>query len=104
MDSRRFEELSRRFARAGTRRDALAGLAAGLAAAAFGLPRHDAAAGGIPIVRCKIPGQKCQHDRTCCSLQCKGGLCTCRKRGKDCWQPLEGSLCCSGRCHNGRCD
>ncbi|HEU5430363.1 MAG TPA: hypothetical protein VFU81_01800, partial [Thermomicrobiales bacterium] len=59
---------------------------------------------GVPIVHCKIPGQKCSKDKTCCSRHCNGGLCTCSKRGRACWQPLEGALCCSGRCRQGKCN
>jgi hypothetical protein len=101
MDPSKFEDLCRRFATSASRRGALAGIAGGLVAA-LGMA-HDDVEAGVPIVHCKIPGQKCTKDKTCCSKKCNGGLCTCSQRGRRCWQPLEGALCCSGRCHSGKC-
>jgi hypothetical protein len=101
MDPRQFADVSRRVARASTRRAALAALVGGLAAALLH-PTPQAEA-GVPIVHCKIPGQKCTRDDNCCSKHCSGGLCTCNKRGRACWHPLEGALCCSGRCHKAKC-
>ncbi|HEU5434586.1 MAG TPA: hypothetical protein VFU81_23130, partial [Thermomicrobiales bacterium] len=91
MDPRRFEELSRRFAAATDRRAALAAVVGSLALVADAGGER-AAEAGVPIVHCKIPGQKCSKDKTCCSRHCNGGLCTCSKRGRACWQPLEGAL------------
>jgi hypothetical protein len=107
MDPRRFEAVSRRIATAATRRDALFAFAGGVAGAILGPTRQNAAAApnpaGAPIVHCKIPGQKCKRDDNCCSRRCSGGICGCSKRGSRCWQPLEGGLCCSARCHKGKC-
>jgi hypothetical protein len=105
MDPSKFEDLCRRFATSSSRRGALAGIAGGLVAA-VGAKRDaaaDVAPAGVPIVHCKIPGQKCTRDDNCCSKHCSGGLCTCNKRGRACWHPLEGALCCSGRCHKAKC-
>jgi hypothetical protein len=105
MDPSKFEDLCRRFATSASRRVALAGIAGGFVAA-VGAKRDaaaDVAPAGAPIVHCKIPGQKCTKDKTCCSRHCNGGLCSCSQRGRRCWQPLEGGLCCSGRCRSGKC-
>jgi hypothetical protein len=103
MGPRQFADVSRRVATATSRRAALAALAGGLVAAVLHAPPEAEAGGGVPIVHCKIPGQKCSKDTKCCSKHCNGGLCTCSQRGRPCWQPLEGALCCSGRCHEGKC-
>jgi hypothetical protein len=103
MDPRRFEEITRRVAEAGSRRAALMAVATALAAPALALLRPDEAAAGLPIVHCKPPGKKCDKDKKCCSGRCKRGHCGCSKRGRPCWDPLEGALCCSQRCSNGKC-
>ena len=107
MDDERFGELSRRFAGAGSRRSALAALAAGIFGGVAGRGLAASAAevdeAGIPIVSCKVPGELCQGDKACCSLRCKQGICACVEKGRRCWSPMEGTLCCSGRCHKGRC-
>lgn len=106
MDQDRFESLSRAVAAGASRRAtlrALLGLGAagvvgtGIAAAS------DADESGIPIVSCKIPGELCQGNKACCSGKCKGGICTCVRKGHRCWEPAEGALCCSGRCSQGKC-
>ena len=102
MDPRRFEGLSRRVGAARSRREALGVLAAALAGAAVFLPAEEAAA-GLPIVGCKPPGKKCDTNRKCCSGRCRRGHCLCSKKGRPCWEPLEGALCCSQRCSNGKC-
>ena len=106
MDPRRFEDLSRLVARAGSRREALKALAAGLVAGAgigAGLAKAPEAEAGLPIVSCKIPGERCQGDKACCSGKCGKGVCKCLGKGSACWQPMEGALCCSGRCREGKC-
>ena len=103
MDSRRFEELSRRVGAAADRRSAVKALAAAVAAPVFVRLGQDEAAAGIPIVNCKVPGKKCSSNRRCCSGRCKKGRCICSKKGRQCWAPLEGALCCSQRCQGGKC-
>jgi hypothetical protein len=104
MDARRFEALARAVGQVGTRR-ALVGVLGGSALGlGLGLGRSDEAAAGIPIVNCKIPGQKCNKAQKCCTTRCsKKGRCQCQRKGKPCWSPLEGALCCSGRCAQGKC-
>ncbi len=105
MDARRFEELIRAVGTIGTRRTVLGvlgGSALGLSLGLLQSPTEVQA--GIPIVNCKIPGQKCSKDQKCCTGRCmKRGLCGCARKGKACWTPLEGALCCSGRCAQGKC-
>jgi hypothetical protein len=101
MDPRRFEALSRRVGAAGSRR-------AAVMAAVVGVPlalgwRQDDTAAGIPIVHCKVPGKRCDKDKKCCSGNCRKNICTCAKKGRPCWAPLEGALCCSQRCSSGKC-
>jgi hypothetical protein len=102
MDATRFEALSRRVGAAASRRAALAALAAGVAGGLLGW-RPEEAAAGIPIVNCKPPGKKCDKNQKCCSGRCRKHRCGCSKKGRPCWDPLEGALCCSQKCHNGRC-
>ena len=107
MDRSLFEEMSRRIGSAANRRDAfrltVAGVAASLGVGRFASHASAADTEGIPIVHCKIPGQRCNGDKNCCSNKCNKGTCTCSKRGKRCFEPLRGALCCSGRCKNGKC-
>ena len=103
MDARRFENLSRLIAEAGSRRTALKVCVATLAAPLLHGLHGDNAAAGLPIVNCKPPGKRCDDDKKCCSGNCRKGICTCKKRGQDCWAPLEGALCCSQRCSSGKC-
>jgi hypothetical protein len=56
--------------------------------------RAEEAEAGLPIVHCKTPGKRCNKDKKCCS---------CVKKRRPCWAPLEGALCCSQRCKNGKC-
>ena len=102
MDPSRFEELSRRVGAATDRRAALKTLAGAVAGALVAV-RGEEAAAGIPIVHCKAPGKRCDKDQRCCSGNCRKGICTCAKRGRPCWDPLEGALCCSQRCSDGKC-
>lgn len=107
MDAGRISELSRRVASAATRRQALGVVAATAGAGLLGRAAPGAAAevdpAGVPIVNCKAPGFNCRRDTNCCSRKCNRGVCDCAKKGRDCWQPLEGGLCCSGRCQKGKC-
>ena len=103
MDPRRFEELSRRVGEAANRRAAVRVLAAVVAAPVLGRGGQEEAAAGIPIANCKAPGKKCSSDHRCCSQRCRKGRCTCSKKGRPCWNPLEGALCCSRRCQGGKC-
>ena len=103
MDPRRFEELSRRVGEASSRRSAAKAIAAVLAAPVLLGIRGEVAEAGIPIVNCRLPGKGCDKNKKCCSGRCVNGSCSCRKRGQQCWAPLEGALCCSQRCNKGRC-
>ena len=106
MDQTRFETISRAVAAGASRRATLrALLGIGAAGVAGGSVASAAKPGktGIPIVSCKVPGELCQGDKACCSGRCKGGICTCLRKGRRCWEPAEGSLCCSGRCQKGSC-
>ncbi|MFM9106917.1 MAG: hypothetical protein ACKOWF_09490 [Chloroflexota bacterium] len=104
MDHERFASLSRAVAASTSRRATVRALL-GLGAAGVTVAGVSAKAGtsGIPIVSCKVPGELCQGDKACCSGRCKGGICTCVRKGRRCWEPAEGALCCSGRCHKGTC-
>lgn len=105
MDARRFEALARAVGTVGTRRAVLGVLGGSALGMSLGLlPTPQAAQAGIPIVNCKIPGQKCSRDQKCCTGRCsKRGLCRCQPKGRECWAPLEGAMCCSGRCAQGKC-
>ncbi len=103
MDQRQFEELTRRISRAMGRRGAVKAVVATICAPlVIGLHGQDAVA-GLPIVNCKAAGKRCDADKKCCSGNCRRGVCSCKKRGQECWEPLEGSLCCSQRCSSGKC-
>ncbi|MGI9254239.1 MAG: hypothetical protein ACR2J8_10860 [Thermomicrobiales bacterium] len=109
MDQDRFESLSRAVA-AGTSRRATLRTLLGLGVAGVAgkqvvasVAAEDVDEQGVPIVHCKVPGEICQKDKACCSGTCKGGLCTCFRKGHACWEPGEGIMCCSGRCRNGKC-
>jgi hypothetical protein len=103
MDARRFEELSRRIGGAKTRRATMAALVSGLVVPVMAALRPREAEAGLPIVGCKPPGKHCSKDHKCCSGKCARGTCACVKKGKRCWAPLEGALCCSQRCKSGKC-
>lgn len=104
MDARRFEALTRAVGQVGTRRAVLGVLAGSAVGIGLGLSQEQEASAGIPIVNCKIPGQKCDKDQRCCTGRCtKKNRCGCSRKGKICWSPLEGALCCSGRCAQGKC-
>jgi hypothetical protein len=103
VDPKRFEEMSRRFAAATTRRTGLRVLAAGAATAALGAFRREEAAAGVPIFHCKLPGQKCKNDDQCCTEKCRKNQCQCKPKGKACYEPLRSGLCCSGKCQKGKC-
>jgi hypothetical protein len=103
MDPKRFEALSRRVGTAGSRRAAVAAVLAAIGAPVLGRLGQDEAAAGIPIVNCKPPGKKCDKNQKCCSGACRRNRCQCSKKGRPCWAPLEGALCCSQRCSGGKC-
>jgi len=103
MDPRRFEDMSRRVATAANRRAAVKALAAGMAAPLLLGLRGEEAEAGLPIVHCKPPGKSCDTKKKCCSGRCKRHRCSCSKKGRPCWNPLEGALCCSQRCSQGKC-
>ena len=107
MDANRFAALSRKVGAAPSRRAALGVLAAGLTGAVLLGQGTEEAEAGIPILNCKVPGKKCKGkkdgNQKCCSGRCRGGRCMCSRKGRGCWDPLEGALCCSGKCQNGKC-
>jgi hypothetical protein len=103
MDAAKFEALSRRLGAAPSRREAVRVLAAAVAVPLVSGLRHEEAAAGLPIVHCKPPGKKAKKSRQCCSGRLRRGHCGCSKKGRPCWAPLEGALCCSQRCQNGKC-
>jgi hypothetical protein len=103
MDPRRFEEITRRVAAAGSRRGALKALAGAVAAPLLVGMRGEEAEAGLPIVHCKAPGKGCDKNQKCCSGRCKNHHCGCNKKGRPCWAPLEGALCCSQKCRSGKC-
>src|SRR5690349_4314374 len=102
MEAKHFEALSRRVGAAATRRCALLALAGAALAPLAGVGVQEAAA-GIPIINCKPPGKRCDKDQRCCSGNCRKGICSCKKKGQACWAPLEGALCCSQKCQDGKC-
>jgi hypothetical protein len=103
MDPARFEDLTRRLGAAGSRRVAVRALAGTLALPVLARLGVEEAAAGLPIVSCKPPGKKAKKARQCCSGRLRRGHCGCSKKGRPCWVPLEGALCCSQRCQNGKC-
>ena len=103
MDGATFAQLSRRVGEAPTRRAAIKVLAAALAAPLLGGLGQEQAAAASPSSTAKPPGKRCDSDHRCCTGNCRKGICTCAKKGHQCWAPLEGSLCCSQRCANGKC-
>ena len=107
MDPRRFEALSRRFARDLNRRGVVRA-AGGLATLLLTTGARARAAGtveseGIPVYSCKIPGQKCKRDKQCCSNICKKRVCSCKPKGHSCYEPQEGGVCCSKICRDTKC-
>ncbi len=105
MDVKRLDALSRRVGAATNRRQGITAVGAALLAPMLlALRRPEEASAGIPIVGCKPFGKKCDKDQRCCTGRCKKRRCQCSPKGRPCWQPLEGAMCCSQRCHNGRCN
>jgi hypothetical protein len=102
MDASRIDELSRRVGAAASRRGAVAA-AVTLAAPVLVHFGWQPARANIPIFKCKEPGKRCRSDQQCCSTRCKNKLCRCSRKGRPCWDPLEGALCCSQRCNDGKC-
>jgi hypothetical protein len=79
VDSKDFENLSRRVGAAATRRGALKVLAGGVGASVLALLKpHTSAAdvdlrdlpNNLPIVHCRVTLQPCHDDRQCCSGIC----------------------------------
>jgi hypothetical protein len=103
MDQRQFEALTRRISRAVGRRGAIKAVVAAIGVPLLVRGHAEEAAAGVPIVNCKPSGKRCDADKKCCSGNCRKGICSCKKRGEECWEPLEGSLCCSQRCSSGKC-
>jgi hypothetical protein len=101
MDAHGFERLSKLVAQAPTRRRMLGALGAGLGGAVLG--RQAVAADEVEddaFGFCRIPGDTCSDNTQCCSHKCRGGACTCIKRGK---YAFVGAICCSGKKKKGKC-
>jgi hypothetical protein len=113
VDPKRFEDLSRRFAAAATRRSALGVLAGGAAAAVLTALRPGAADASQLVKGCKIPGQKCKNEKQCCgNSHCNKGRCKCINKGGSCLVQVTAdlalptkALCCTSRCsrHDHKC-
>lgn len=107
MDDRAFEDLTRRIGRERSRRGMLLAAAAGLSApvlAGFGVQLAAAQdeVGGEAFGLCRVGGFPCGRDQQCCTNKCRGGACTCAKRGKPCINRV-GANCCSHKCRKGKC-
>jgi hypothetical protein len=107
MDDRTFEELTRRVGRERSRRGMLLAAVAGVSAPVLaGMGIQLAAAqddvGDEAFGFCKVGGFPCGQDRQCCTRKCRGGLCTCAKKGKPCINRV-GANCCSRKCRKGKC-
>ena len=98
MDDRAFADLSKRVARADSRRGML-GMMGALVGAALGAAVDDVEAA---FGYCHPPQTPCQRDQKCCSGKCNNGVCTCNKRGAPCLNKV-GIACCSQRCRKGKC-
>jgi hypothetical protein len=92
MDGTRFDGLTRVIARVGTRRQAIAALAAALGGAAV--------AGGevsVAATRCRVGRQTCSRDGQCCSGTCQRGKVTPLKDRNRCacgdGETLCGNIC-----------
>ena len=108
MDERTFGELTKRVARAASRRGMLGTVALGVAApvlGAFGYLRRAEAAdlGEEAFGFCRVGGFPCTRDQQCCTNRCLAdGTCDCAKRGKPCLNRV-GVNCCSRKCRKGKC-
>lgn len=111
MDPSAFDRLSHAFAASPTRRAALAGIVATVAAA-FG--RHEPAGAASTSRICRPLGELCMPNRglDCCrNAACRKGRCRCPKRTRRCGNRcLPTSKCCRNsdcpgpkRCVKGRC-
>ncbi len=106
MDDRAFEDLTRRVGRERSRRGMLLAAAAGLSApvlAGFGVQL--AAAQDVEDEAfgfCRVGGFPCGRDQQCCTRKCRGGVCSCAKKGASCINRI-GANCCSRKCRKGKC-
>ncbi len=101
MESRRFDELTRRLAAGVSRRTMLQGAAGGALAVALTALRGgttsaaDAGVANHTDGDCRVDGSNCRRDNQCCSRRCSQGHCVCRRLGQNCRANVE---CCSGEC------
>jgi hypothetical protein len=103
MDERAFADLSKRVARAGTRRGVLAAVLAGVLPGLGALGEvHAAEVSDEAFGFCRIGGFPCIRNKQCCTQRCREGVCTCAKKGKPCINRV-GANCCSKRCRKGKC-
>jgi hypothetical protein len=99
MNEQSFAALSRRVAAAASRRNMLGALAAGVVTM-VGRPAAAAQVADEAFGFCRLPQAKCSRADDCCAGKCKGGVCGCRKRGKN---AIVGAVCCSGKAKKGKC-
>lgn len=108
MDEQAFGELTKRVARADSRRGMLGTLVAGVAApalATLGYVRPVAAAdvGDEAFGFCRVGGFPCGRNEQCCTGNCQAdGTCSCARKGKPCINRV-GINCCSRKCRKGKC-
>jgi hypothetical protein len=115
MDERVFGELTKRVARAESRRGMLGAVLLGVSApllGSFGYARPAAAAavGDEVFGLCRVGGFPCNRNKQCCTGKCVPGtllgqpaqVCTCAKKGKPCINRV-GANCCSRACRHGKC-
>lgn len=107
MDERDFEALTRSVGRERNRRGMLLAAVAGITApvlAGFGIQLAAAQreVGDEAFGLCRVGGFPCGRNKQCCTGRCRGGLCTCAKKGKPCINRV-GANCCSKRCRKGKC-
>jgi hypothetical protein len=99
MDGQRWDTLSRRLAAAPSRRAVLGLLGGGLLLGGRGAETEAAAVEAEAFGYCKLPGEPCSDGSECCALRCRGGVCGCKKRGKNAFVAV---ICCSGKKKKGR--
>jgi hypothetical protein len=106
MDEQTFEALTRRVGRERSRRGMLLAAVAGVSApvlAGFGVQLAAAQdVEGEAFGFCRVGGFPCGRDKQCCTAKCRGGVCTCAKKGKPCINRI-GANCCSRACRKGKC-
>lgn len=117
LDSKKFDFLTKSVVMAASRRQAIRGIVAGLAAAVLGRAGLEPAAAQLSADACvglrksckKKPGEP--KPRCCGRLRCRGGRCRCGNNTRQCGgECITRRQCCrdrecgpEGRCNNNRC-